>query len=338
VKWQNSDGLLNQRILKVEVTQPDIISLKYIYYWLLPYIKKINDVTAATTVKHLSVKDLQKASGLLPDVKKQEKAAEILETIDQTIEKTEALIQKYQQIKQGLIHDLFTRGVTPDGKLRPTREQAPELYKETQIGWIPREWRVKEFGEWILIIDPNPSHRYPEEVQDGVPICSTENFLGTDEFDLNTSSLVGEQTFSEQNNRCHFKPDDVIFARKGKIGLARRYGDEKKVFSHTVVVLKPKTEDVVPTWLLWMARSDWLLKSIMVAMNTNLGVPTLGVGFIHQVRVPFPQPPEQSLIAQQLDTISQKIESENRYLEKLKMQKAGLMNDLLNGIVRIKSE
>ncbi|MDQ7074089.1 MAG: hypothetical protein Q9O24_02825 [Gammaproteobacteria bacterium] len=63
-----------------------------------------------------------------------------LQTIDQTIEKTEALIEKYQQIKAGLMHDLFTRGITADGKLRPPREQAPELYQETSTGWIPKDW------------------------------------------------------------------------------------------------------------------------------------------------------------------------------------------------------
>ena len=56
------------------------------------------------------------------------------------IEQTETLIAKYQQIKAGLMHDLFTRGVTPDGKLRPTRAEAPQLYQESPLGWIPKEW------------------------------------------------------------------------------------------------------------------------------------------------------------------------------------------------------
>ena len=41
------------------------------------------------------------------------------------------------------MHDLFTRGVTPDGKLRPTRAEAPQLYKESPLGWIPKEWEVQ---------------------------------------------------------------------------------------------------------------------------------------------------------------------------------------------------
>ena len=41
------------------------------------------------------------------------------------------------------MHDLFTRGIGPDGQLRPPREQAPELYQETPIGWIPKEWEYE---------------------------------------------------------------------------------------------------------------------------------------------------------------------------------------------------
>ena len=74
--------------------------------------------------------------------KYQNKIATILSTIDETILHTEALIEKYQQIKAGMMNDLFTRGVLPDGTLRPTRDEAPELYHETPIGWIPKEWEI----------------------------------------------------------------------------------------------------------------------------------------------------------------------------------------------------
>ena len=40
------------------------------------------------------------------------------------------------------MHDLFTRGVLPNGQLRPLREQAPELYEETSHGWMPRGWEA----------------------------------------------------------------------------------------------------------------------------------------------------------------------------------------------------
>jgi len=77
----------------------------------------------------------------------QQRIAEILSTVDEAIEQTEALIAKTQAIKAGLMHDLFTRGVLPNGQLRPPREEAPQLYKQSPLGWIPREWEVAELGD-----------------------------------------------------------------------------------------------------------------------------------------------------------------------------------------------
>jgi len=77
-----------------------------------------------------------------PEENEQRRIAEILSTLDEVIEQTEALIAKYQQIKAGLMQDLFTRGTTPDGRLRPSRAEAPQLYKESLLGWIPKEWEA----------------------------------------------------------------------------------------------------------------------------------------------------------------------------------------------------
>lgn len=337
-RWKNVDALLNQRVLKVDLADSSRLDLDFIYYWLQPFIRKVNEITAATTVKHLSVNDILKARGKVPSRKAQEKIARILQSIDQTIEKTQVLIDKYQQIKAGLMHDLFTRGIGPDGQLRPCREQSPELYQETPVGWIPRGWVFASFGSKIDVIDPNPSHRYPDSVDYGCPICSTENFLGADSFSVDTAKTVPESTFLLQNARCQFTPDDVIFARKGKIGLARRYGNDKKVFSHTVVVMKPLGNEVNARWLLWLARSSWLISGIEKTMNTNLGVPTLGVEFIKKIPVPFPSLEEQKAADGALQTITDKLGAVEKELKKLKEKKSGLMHDLLTGAVSVSVE
>jgi type I restriction enzyme S subunit len=85
-------------------------------------------------------------------LRQQQRIAEILRTVDEAIAQTEALIAKTRRIKAGLMHDLFTRGVTPDGKLRPPREEAPKLYKESPLGCVPNSWEVEtlaDVGTWI---------------------------------------------------------------------------------------------------------------------------------------------------------------------------------------------
>src|ERR1035441_6183967 len=82
---------------------------------------------AGLGVPHLFQADLREFKIPLPALAEQNRIAEILSTLDETIAQTEAQIAKYQQIKAGLMQDLFTRGVTPDGRLRPSRAQAPQI-------------------------------------------------------------------------------------------------------------------------------------------------------------------------------------------------------------------
>lgn len=80
-------------------------------------------------------------------VTEQRRIAEILSTLDAVIEQTEALVAKWQQVKAGLMHDLFTRGVTPDGQLRPPRDQAQHLYNNRRSAGFRRNGRF-----YILVL------------------------------------------------------------------------------------------------------------------------------------------------------------------------------------------
>jgi type I restriction enzyme S subunit len=83
----------------------------------------------------------------VPPLPEQRKIDRILTRLDNLIEKTEALITKYQAIKKGMMHDLFTRGVAEHGHLRPSHAEAPDLYKLSELGQIPASWCVQSLGQ-----------------------------------------------------------------------------------------------------------------------------------------------------------------------------------------------
>lgn len=74
---------------------------------------------ASGLIPGISRIDILETPILIPPLPQQRKIVRILTTLDNVITQTEALIAKYQAIKQGLMHDLFTRGVDATGKLRP---------------------------------------------------------------------------------------------------------------------------------------------------------------------------------------------------------------------------
>ncbi|OFZ69135.1 MAG: hypothetical protein A2V79_12130, partial [Betaproteobacteria bacterium RBG_16_56_24] len=156
---------------------------KFVYYSLANQHRYLT--FDYTTKAHPSV---IKKQYWLPTIarEQQQKIAAILTGIDTAIEKTEALIAKYQQIKAGLMHDLFTRGVTANGKLRPPREQAPELYQQTLMGWIPKEWAVKDLSYALesVVDGPFGSNLKTEHyvVDPGIRVVRLQNVV---EFDYN---------------------------------------------------------------------------------------------------------------------------------------------------------
>jgi type I restriction enzyme, S subunit len=269
-----------------------------------------------------------------PPLHEQRGITEILDTLDEGIRKTEQLIVKLKHVKQGLLHDLLTRGIDDNGELRdPGRH--PEHFKDSPLGRLPRSWETDALGTVAEIVDPNPSHRYPNAVPRGVPVASTENFVGDDDFDLTFSTCVPDSVFVEQDRRCHFHAQDVVFARKGRLGFARPYGVERKVFSHTVVLMKPRAGRSTHRYLLWSVRADVFFEGIRARMNTNVGVPTLGVGFLASVPIAIPATAEQEQLAAILDSADDRILAEHVELAKLRRLKLGLMEDLLAGHVRV---
>ncbi|MHB8249433.1 MAG: restriction endonuclease subunit S [Acidithiobacillus sp.] len=137
-------------------------------------LRQCETVSGGTTRQRISRTNLGKVELKAPSVGVQRRIAEILSTLDEAIEQTEALIAKHQQIKAGLMHDLFTLGITSDGHLRPTREQAPKLYKGSPLGWIPKEWGACPI-ESILdrIIDYRG--KTPTKTIEGIPLITAKN-------------------------------------------------------------------------------------------------------------------------------------------------------------------
>ena len=141
------DTAISQDITGIYVDQSKA-DTKFVYYLLMRELDELKKLNQGTSINGIVRSDLERHIVRFPIGRGvQQRIAAVLSTIDDAIERTEALIAKYRQIKAGLMRDLFTRGVLPNGQLRPSREQAPDLYRETAIGWIPKEWEVSGLAE-----------------------------------------------------------------------------------------------------------------------------------------------------------------------------------------------
>ena len=99
VKWNAKDALLNQRVCKVKAEPGSGFDTNFLFYSLADDLISINAATGATTVKHLSVKDIRGIEKVYPPLPEQQKIATILSSVDDVIEKTRAQIDKLKDLK-----------------------------------------------------------------------------------------------------------------------------------------------------------------------------------------------------------------------------------------------
>lgn len=267
----------------------------------------------------------------------QRKIAKILTTLDETIEQTEALIAKYQQIKAGLMHDLFTRGVTPDGRLRPSRDQAPHLYKESSLGWIAKDWGVSPLRNLTSKISDR-DHTTPEYVDDGVLMVSPTNLIEDDEIDFEHCRCISQVDHAINRRKTDIEPTDLILHRIGAgLGAVRLVNSDMPQFSilHSMALIRPLSEKVTSEFLLWAFRQSTVLRQMDIGTQ-SIGVPDLGLDKIGSLLFPVAPKQQQEVIAHALSAQALICNTEKSHLAKLKKLKSGLMHDLLTGRVRVK--
>lgn len=335
VKWRGNDALLNQRVLKVEVKNEFVITLDYLFHWLGPFIKKVNDITAATTVKHLSVKDLAKAKAKVPDVEVQKKIAAILTTIDNAIEKTETLIAKYQQIKAGLMHDLFTRGVLPNGQLRPMYSQAPELYMETEAGWIPKTWQYELLDNLASRGSGHtPNKDHSEYWNGGIKWVSLADSYRLDQLYISDTDLKISHKGIQNSSAVLHPAGIVVLSRDAGVGKSAITTEPMAVSQHFMCW---KCDQKMNNYFLYY----WLQYNKRTFENIAMGstILTIGLPYFKRLKIACPiNMDEQLAIASKLRAVDSRLFALRADLKKKRHQKHGLMQDLLTGKVPVKVE
>ena len=293
--------------------------------------------SAGSTVLHLNTKKVPSISIRVPiNVRTQSRIASILDGLDTAIEKTEALIDKYQQIKAGLMHDLFTRGVLPNGQLRPPREKAPELYQETAIGWIPKEWRVTTCESVCeRIIDCK--NRTPPETPDGFPVIRTPN-VRHGEFVDQDLLFTDAQSYAIWTARGKPQAGDIVITREAPVGevcmIPERHSEA--CLGQRMMLYRLNRATIDPRYFLFALQSPQVQNRLdLISGGSTVG--HVRVGDIRSLWIFMPIAlGEQAQIAQALTLASERLRSERAQRDKLQLQKLGLMQDLLTGKVPVK--
>lgn len=252
---------------------------------------------------------------------------QILDTLDTAIRDTGALIDKLKAVKQGLLYDLLTRGIDANGQLRPPQRDEPQLYKESPLGWVPREWECREFSVLAEYLNGN-TFDAAEWKESGFPIIRIQNLNGSRDFNYYAGAI---------QEKWHVHPGDLLFAWSGQRGVsfgARLWDGPEGVLNQHIFRVLPKLSLVSKMFLFRLLRFR--------QMNIEDAAHGFKDSFLHvtrgelgSVNAGVPSLDEQERIELRIATYESKLLAEEAELGKLQSMKSGLMDDLLTGRVRV---
>lgn len=289
---------IGRGLLAVETNNKKLNNIFLFYY--LNYIKKhINSFSSGSTFKSITKNDLKKIEIPVPNLTEQEKIAEILSAVDQVIEEVGESINKTEQLKKGLMQELLTRGI------------GHEEFKETEIGRIPKEWKVIKL-ENLLCLEYGDGLTDRERRGSEYPVYGSNGIIG-----YNSKYLV--------------EGPGIIVGRKGTIG-AIKWSEVNFWPIDTTYYVKLKELRINLRWLFYKLSTLSLSK-----LNMATGTPGLNRDLVYKLKISVPLFQEQERIVEILLTIDKRIQFLKEKKNKLEKVKKGLMSELLTGRKRVKA-
>lgn len=318
--------------------KPDV-DVDFIFHTLfsIDLEKQFEILVAGTAYPAINSSAVRKLKIQLPSLPKQQHIARILSTADAVIEKTQAAIAKYQAIKQGMLQDVFTRGIDlRTGALRPRYEDAPHLYKESALGWIPREWEDCKMGKYILENLYGPRFNARDYFENG----NVKTIRGTDfnkDGEILYSQAPKAQLPIELIKTHKLEDGDIVIVTTADCGLTAVF--KKPLFDVDFIpsaysVKYRFAKNVNPYFIKYFMATDTAMKQVnkFVRQGTLGNLPGSDV---LKFEMAYPSLEEQKKIAERLTAINTKLRIEQTYLQKMQALKKGLMEDLLTGKVRV---
>ncbi len=266
----------------------------------------------------------------------------LLDNLDRVIQQTEAIIAKLNVVKRGILQDLLTRGVDANGELRPTQAEAPHLYDLSPLGWIPKEWSVRGVldvappdRQCILTgpfgADLGQSDFRPE----GVPVLRIGN-VQAGYIDWSDTQFVTPEK-ATRLSKYRVAAGDLLFARQGATTGRNALADQRAngaLVNYHIIRVAVDHRKCHPIYLYSLFNSEAAKSQVdqSKGRGTREGINSEQIA---SLRFALPRPDEQREAVARMESIDASISNESLALDKLRLEKAGLMDDLLTGRVRV---
>jgi type I restriction enzyme S subunit len=258
----------------------------------------------------------------LPPVQEQERIVEVLKLWDRAIDLTEKLLAEKQELRRGVGQQLLT------GKRRLHGFEKGKGRRKTLWGTYPQDWEYPRIAQ----VAKNVSVKNSEGIALPVLSCTKHRglvdsmeYFGKQVFskDLSTYKVVLRGQFAYATNHIE----------EGSIGYQDLHDSAVISPMYTVFEAGPMIED---RFLFLLLKTD--LYRHIFEINTSASVDRRGSlrwTKFSRLRVPVPSLDEQQAIIRVFSLLDREVELIETKINSLRVQKKGLMQQLLTGKKRV---
>lgn len=272
----------------------------------------------------VNASDISNYSFLLPPLPEQKKIAEILSSVDEAIQSTQAVIDQTQKVKKGLLQQLLTKGI------------GHTKFKQTEIGEIPESWEVVTIGDTLSSSTYGINLALNHDTL-GVPVLRMGNIKNNL---INLSDLKYANVSELDISKHLLSPDDIVFNRTNSYDLVGKVGfvetKDTLSFASYLIRLRVNHARVVSKWLYYNMISESTQKKIKSLATLGVSQANINPTNLKKLQIALPPNKEQWKIVKILENLDKAIYNNSNCFVRLEYVKQGLMSDLLTGRVRVK--
>lgn len=333
--------MLTPQVTYYRVSQEKKLFGKFLFWFFQSplFQQRLEVLSAQSTRSYIGITLQKTLSIFIPPFNEQKRIVEILDKINEAIARTSSLIAKLKQMKAGLLHDLLTRGLDENGELRDAIAH-PDQFKDSPLGRIPKNWKFIEFGALIAEGPQNGIYKPESDYADnGVPIVRIDGFY--DGVLANQESFRRVRLTEAEIRRYALNNENILINRVNSIDFVGKSAivseiSEATVFESNIMRLVLKKELMLPAYAIRLI-SFFMQRQLRSQAKSAIAQASINQYDVRSCIVAIPSVEEQAQIVERLDSLDTRIRTEEAYLNKLKLQKQGLMHDLLTGKVRVNS-
>lgn len=211
----------------------------------------------------------------------------------------------------------------------------PQGYKNSPLGIIPEDWEVKRIKDCTyLLTNGFVGVATPHYTEDVTGVTYIQGFNVTEGgFNLTGIKKVTKE-FHKKNNKSSLKEGDLLTIQTGDIGLTTIVPKSLEGSNCHALIISRFKEMILPRFMLYYYNST-VCRNRFYKIETGSTIKHINTGDLLNFIVPVPPIEEQKEIVKIIKLWDTAIEKQVALIEKLKLRKRALMQQLFTGKKRL---